>query len=175
MGLSVLEHGWTPFTLEAFEACTRACEIPLLLSPDDYSTIRGLLEPDNRAQGNRGRCLAQAVPRLALEVGDRLEPSPELPNTAAFDELRPSAGQTLAVRFWRRARETKVRRRNPIWSEQTHLSPEKSLAADNLHLLGLGVVLCYINAVLRQLIEDDVLRTKRTTQREKGRWAPWRL
>ena len=73
-GLSVLEHGWTPFTLDAFEACTRACEIPLLLSPDDYSTIRGLLEPDNRVQGNRGHCLAQAVPRLALEAGDRLEP-----------------------------------------------------------------------------------------------------
>ena len=47
MGLSVLEHGWTPFTLDLFEACTRACEIPLLLSPDDYSTIRGLLEPDS--------------------------------------------------------------------------------------------------------------------------------
>ena len=60
-----------------------------------------------------------------------------------------------------------MRRRNPIWSEQTHLSPDKNLAADNLHLLSLGVVLYYINAVLHQLIEDDVFNLKRTTQRER--------
>ena len=60
-----------------------------------------------------------------------------------------------------------MRRRNPVWSEQTHLSPDKNLAADNLHLLSLGVVLYYINAVLHELIADDVFSTNSTTQRER--------
>ena len=182
-GLSALEHGWPPFTLEVFEAHTRPCEKRVRLGPADYSTIRALLEPDNRKQGNRGRCLTKAVPSLGLEAGDRLEPSPELPNTAAFDELRPGAGESLTVVFWRKSRETKVRRRNPIWSERTHFSPHRNLAADNLHLLSLGVTLYWINAVLHQLIADDAYGTKSTTKRErelgtlaalKQRMGPWR-
>ena len=54
-----------------------------------------------------------------------------------------------------------------MWSQQTHLPPDKNLAADNLHLLSFGAVLYYTHAALHQLIEDDVFNLRKTTAREK--------
>ena len=107
------------------------------------------------------------MPTLGLEAGGRLEPSPELPCTSLFDDMRPAAGAVIDVRFWRCSAETRVRRRNPVWSEATHMSPHRNLAADNLHIFSLGALLYWVNAVLHQLFSDDCFGTRCTTRRER--------
>ena len=112
--LSALGTGWEPFTLELYNAAASACEIVVRLNARDYSTVRGLLVYDLREQGMRGRCLSARIPHLGLEKDDRLEPCELLPCTAAFDDLRPEGDATVMVQFWRRSRDTRVRRRNSL-------------------------------------------------------------
>ena len=157
--LSAEAHGWPALDLRAYEAATTACERRVRLDRAGYSDVRRTLDYKIRNKAGQGRVLSEDLPGLGLAKGDILRPSPELPNTAAFDELRPEPGQSLEVVFWRPSLETRVRKRNPIWSEQTGLSPCKNLAADNLHLLSLGILLYWIGAVLHQLVASDIYRT----------------
>ena len=78
---------------------------------------------ERRTQGNRGRCLQNAIPELDLATGDRLEPSPAL-QPHQFEASRPGAGGHVDVLVWRRPLETRARRRRPIFSEDTGLAPE---------------------------------------------------
>ena len=134
---SALGTGWEPFTLELYNAAASACEIVVRLNARDYSTVRGLLVYDLKEHGMRGMCLSARIPHLGLEKDDRLEPCELLPCTAAFDDLRPEGDATVMVQFWRRSRETRVRRRNPVFKVEPHLTPDRPISADNLHLLSL--------------------------------------
>ena len=78
-----------------------------------------------------------AVPRLRLEGGDRLEPSPSLPDTAAF----PALALPAQVVFWRERRLPggasldSVVHENPLFAEDLGTSPSETLTVDALHSL----------------------------------------
>ena len=113
--------------------------------------------------------------RPAPRKGDRLEPCELLPCTASFDNLRPEGDATLAVTFWRRSRGTPVRRRIPRLAEETHLSPDRSISADNLHLLSLGVASCWISCAFHLLIIVDAFNTWATAKVAKQQATLTRL
>eukprot|EP00969_Alexandrium_andersonii_P363509 15462118-Alexandrium_andersonii.AAC.1 len=98
----------------------------------------------------KGRALSKAFPHLGLERGDRLEPSPYLPNVADFDQLQAPA----TVVWWRRSCETLTRHRNPLMSPVTGIEP-KTLGIDWLHALSLGVFLNYCTHLTHALLEAN--------------------
>ena len=55
-------------------------------------------------------------------------------------------------------------RRNPLFKGETYLTPDRSISADNLHLLSLGVSLYWISCVLNLVILLDVFGTRATTK-----------
>ena len=117
-----------------------------------------------------GRVLAREVPELGLEPGDRLDPSPGLPDVAAFS----AAPLPMHVVFWRRHTIDRqctdpVQRRNPIFSQRTGANPHSTLHIDVLHTWYLGVTLRYVSEVIWRVreampshlsLEDRVQRLK---------------
>ena len=112
--------------------------------------IRAALQYDRRKKGSRGRALIVDLPRLGLRRGDRLEPGPDLVDVALFDSLEP--GPACNVTFWRRSLETMVRRRNPLFSEETGITPDKVFMPDWLHDLALGVDKWFVVTVYHRLV-----------------------
>ena len=181
-GLSALGHEWGEHTVQVHHEAASSCEIECVLTRAAYSTVRACLEDDVRPKGNRGRCLIKGLPALGLSKGDRLERSPALPDTTAFDTLRPAAGSSVEVTFWRRSCETRIRHRCPLFSEATGLSPHKSLAIDWLHCLSLGLFLYYINAFVHAMIDSCAFGARGTFAERRlhvlrmmrARMATWR-
>ena len=68
------------------------------------------LKYDKKKQGSHGRALQRDFPALGLLAGDRVEPSPQLPNVALLEEVVTPA----EVVFWRPSMETMARHRNPL-------------------------------------------------------------
>jgi hypothetical protein len=102
---------------------------------------------DKRPYGKKGRVLANAIPELMLEAGDRLEPGPLLADVAAFEQLTPP----FSVCFWRVSEETHARHRNPLFSSATGISLQ-TLGIDWLHTLSLGCFQSYLARLLWDLI-----------------------
>eukprot|EP00959_Pyramimonas_sp_CCMP1952_P154266 3227608-Pyramimonas_sp.AAC.1 len=117
----------------------------------DLITIKGGLRFSKR-KDQAGRVLNHDVPELRLIAGDRLDPSPDLLDIAAFEELDLSTPKV--VHFWRKAEDphhrnlTSVLRRNPLFCPQVGVTPERSLHIDILHTLYLGVFQRYVCAVI---------------------------
>jgi len=134
IGASPLGSPWNPRDLAwYFGACAR-CEIPVVLSDDDYRTVRATLHYDKRKQGSLGRALALELPALGLRAGDRLEPSASVPDIGeGFDASNPGS----AI-FWRIPDSVETHHRNPIFNEETGLGPE-ALLVDALHSGSSGV------------------------------------
>ena len=75
---------------------------------------------------------------MGLRSGDRLEPSPSLPDVGQVFTLS-SAELPLHVVFWRQSENTLVLHRNPLWDEELGITPSRSLTVDVLHTLHLGI------------------------------------
>lgn len=86
-------------------ACDR-CEIKVRISASGVRELKPLPKYDKRLAGTLGRSLIQAVPSLGLLVGDRLEPSKELPDVGMLDGLSLARGRASQLTLWRRANET---------------------------------------------------------------------
>ena len=101
-----------------------------------------------------GRALLNDIPHLALQKGDRLEPSAEIPDIGEpFDAMVvPLAG--LPVTFWRPTRETLSRHRNPLFRRSLGITPRRCLVVDALHSLYLGIMLVWCRLFLWTLILD---------------------
>ena len=130
-------------------ACS-ACEIIIRITSEaerQMVLVVGGLHYDKRARGARGRTLQHDVPTLAgvgcgrfLRKGDRLDPSPSLPDIGRFREMVVP----FECVFWRRSLEggpnsactDPVLWRNPLLSLFTR--PIEVLAVDTLHALYLG-------------------------------------
>ena len=87
-------------------------------------------------------------------MGDRLEPSEEIPNIGqSFDE-RTSFPVTAT--FWRLARETLTRHRNPLFCAAIGMGPITCLTIDILHGWHFGPMLAFVSYVLWQLVLSGI-------------------
>ena len=143
--IELLDHG------SYDKACAR-CEVRVRFETrESLLEVAGQLFYDKRTYGNRGRCLKAPVPHIGLLKGDRVEPSPQLPDTKLLEEQEVPC----TVLFWRRSRETAARHRNPIFDPEIGLTI-KSLKVDSLHCLALGVWQVVLSAILAAIVAHDV-------------------
>ena len=122
-------------TLEEYERACEASEIQVLI-PDvrTLQEIRTSFAKSGISKSGKGRCLRRPIPRLGLEVGDRIEPSESLPDYAELGSMTRIPGGGLRVVMWRARAQSKTFHRNPIFSRRLGTSPS-SLLADILHTL----------------------------------------
>jgi hypothetical protein len=137
-------------------SCT-ACEIQVKLTTEWKVKLTRWLVYDRRPNGSRGRALDCDVPELHLKKGDRVEPCHALSDPADFESLECPA----TVTFWRRAKETRVRRRNPIFSVPG--VGLLTMQVDILHCLFLGPCLDFIAQGLWLLVDYDSFCTGAST------------
>ena len=150
---------------EVDEAC-RVCEIVLVLTAILHQQIRTRLGYDRTKKGYHGRYLMEGIPGTNLEIGDRLEPSWEIPDTGAgFDNL---CVFPITATFWRSSRETWVYHRNPLWNRRMGFTHDRCMAVDWLHSLSLGVFQFFVMAAIHILLQADVWETKETTEEARN-------
>jgi hypothetical protein len=148
---------WGEVGADTYDAACRACEVSVRIdSKDQHRQLRALLFFDRRKKGSCGRALKRGYPLLGLEAGDRLEPSPELPDVAGFDALDTFP---VTVLFWRPASQTRVRRRNPLFSPGTYITLD-CFGIDVLHTLHLGVIMSFISHTLWACVEHNVFEVR---------------
>ena len=132
------ETVWNDFTMaDYFEAC-RMCEI--IVHVRDMELLRRIkssLFYDHRQNGSHGRAMRWGIVGTPIEQGDRLEPTPDMPNVSTIDSL---ALAQLPVRlvFWR-SNQSRVKHRNPIFNPDIGITPVL-LGVDQLHALNLGAL-----------------------------------
>jgi len=153
MGLSLAALPWDAKSFDDYQAACAACEKWVTIPDEEtYKLVRATLEYDKANNGNRGRCLLADIPTLALRKGDRLEPHPHMTDVGEFDQM---PGPVRRVLFWRRANETAVRRRNPLFSSETGITPLSCFVPDWLHALSLGVYKQFISYFFHALINAN--------------------
>lgn len=152
-GASAVALGWHDNEDAEYDAACERCEIRVTVTASNHAQIVALLQYDKRRTGPRGRALAAALPGLGLRQHDRLEPTAELPDVAAFDEL---VDFPIVVVFWRRSEETLCQHRCPLWDDNLGLSPSKSIALDLLHTLFLGSMLEWAKFAVWKLLQAGV-------------------
>ena len=126
-----------------------------------FPRLRGSMRCDRRTTqaGARGYALRAPVPELGLQAGDRLEPSDDMPDHSLFHTTPTHFRATC----WRRGAETSATRRNPVFSEETHLSPQE-LMGDWLHACSLGIFQAYLALLLHTLMAENVFRLPGSTK-----------
>ena len=132
-------HGlrWRPNDDDDYEQACDTCETLVALTTEPEKTsILLRLRYDKSDTGSHGRVLTQSLPTLGLEAGDRLEPSPTLPDVGDLENLALPA----VITFWRKSLDTLTRHRNPLFCDATGLSPKRAMTIDTLHALYLGVL-----------------------------------
>ena len=119
-----------------YEMAASRSEIKVTLANRaEVDQIARLLFYDKRKKGG-GRCLHADVIHHGLISGDRLEPSAELIDVGAFEE----SATPITVTFWRRAKESLTRHRNPLLRADLGLGADRCITIDSLHSLYLGVM-----------------------------------
>ena len=122
-GLSALSVGHCRKTLANYEAACELCEHHVQVTNDLQQPLRDVMAFEKASSGPpRGRVLQCDMDVLGLAHRDRLEPSLELPDTALFE----STPTPYRATFWRAARDTITRRRNPLlrpWHWTGHRAP----------------------------------------------------
>ena len=148
---------WAPVSQQDYDEACAACQLDVTV-PDreTHAAIRAALFFDRRKRGARGRALLADVQcgDVLLKAGDRLEVSPLLDSTFAFDAIRTFPRE---VRFWRRSCETLAHRQNPLFYIPGFTV--ERLVVDTLHCLYLGVVQAWQMASLWAMLNRDVWGT----------------
>jgi len=175
--ISLAGHDWPTLEDDDYENTCLACEKRLRVDSEisrQSVILIGGLHFDDRKQ-KCGRILARDVPILGLCRHDRLDPSPDLPDTEMFEDR---AAPFTAI-FWRRRLDHRRRnldsalRRNPIFSRGVGITPQTSLHIDTLHILYLGVFQRYCSEVIWNVLEcnmydatggQDVVQEKNISQ-----------
>ena len=128
---------WAPNTNADYEACCERCLRKVKVATiADRDRISQRLRYDKRPNGGRGRCLTEKLPAFGLEAGDRLEPTDNLPDVAAFESTVPP----FFAYFWRTSEESATRRPNPLFRSGIGISVSQNVATDALHAVYLGVM-----------------------------------
>lgn len=135
-----------------FAACDR-CEIKVHITMQrNILDLERILRYDRRDKGSRGRALTRDINinGASLRIGDRLEPSYELPDIGKLTDLElPNV-----IIFWRLANEDRTRHRNPIFDRSIGVTPRRSLSVGLLHALYLGVLHTWCKTSIWKLIES---------------------
>ena len=136
------------------ENCTKVEQI-VEGTEEDWAALVPQMVYDKRSHGNRGRCLA-ATPTShpQLQIGDRLEPSPECQDVGLCST---SASPTQMV-FWRcNLPAEPVRHRNPLWSSRLGITPDL-ICVDTMHTLCLGIYAQFVSSVVWWVLEVNPFR-----------------
>ena len=111
--------------------CCSAAEVEITVT--DAGTrdlIKNALEyNESKLKGGAGRQLKRALPSLGLLSGDRLEPTPTLPNVSDLDKVQAFPINDV---FWRRFPTAIGYRRNPLLAPHLGLGLE-AFAVDAMH------------------------------------------
>lgn len=154
--LSPMSDPFRKKTAEMYEEACKACERKVeVKNRHIHGRLLGLLVYDRRPNGRRGRVLSEDFQSLGLKAGDRLEPTHQLPDVAAFDQV---AEFPATFTFWRVGNESLTRHRNPLFNGGARITPEH-LAVDALHTLNLGVYKEFCTTALWELILNDAWGT----------------
>ena len=133
-GASELGLPWGLNSAEDYDiACSRA-EIQVEVRTEaDKAMLVSALTYDKRQHGNRGRCLIRAVHLFHLERGDRLEPSPGLPNIADLDIcLLP-----VLLIFWRASEQSMTIHRCALFDRELGITAH-TLSIESLYTFNVG-------------------------------------
>jgi len=130
-----------------------------------HQQILAILRYDKRDAGVRGRALVRDVPEALLRAGDRLEPSPELPDIGEYENI---VKFPMTLVFWRSARDSLVLHRNPLWDSAVGITPTRSLTVDALHTMHLGVMQAWAKVVSWLLLDNGHWAPFATTQDERN-------
>ena len=136
-----------------FASCDR-CEIQVSIAThQNILDLEAILRYDRRDGGSKGRALTREINMngASLKIGDRLEPSYELPDVGNLIDLDPVPPKTII--FWRLANEDQTRHRNPIFDRSIGVTPRRSLSVGLLHALYLGVLHTWCRTSIWKLIE----------------------
>lgn len=151
-GLSPLGLGSARKGCDTYMRACANCETKLtVITREDQVRLRAALQYDKKKAGSYGRTFQLDFPELGISKGDRLEPTPTMPNVAFFDD----APVPFTVITWRPTLETGSRHRNPLFDPATGMSP-LSLGIDWLHTLSLGVFQVTLQHVIWDLLEANI-------------------
>ena len=121
-------------------AAASSCEVRTpLLQWDAFLEMRASLIPYLEIDGPRGRAPSIALPAIGLLLKDRLEPTEQLPDVYAIDQLKESDYTPQSFLFWRRNAETLARHRSPLWDDRLGLTLDRCLTMDFLHNFSKGI------------------------------------
>lgn len=101
-----------------------------------------------------GRGMRESIPILQVEKGDRLEPTPDLPNVGDFE----NASLPLNVTFWRMFKLDRVTHDSPLWWIPGVTF--RIIGIDLLHAWHLGGCAVFIGHVLMMFLLSGVLQPK---------------
>ena len=151
-----------------------SCEIGVAIrSADMFRRVPAALRYDRKTAGSRGRALQLDIPELGLRKGDRLQPGGDVWDVGQIDIYNPQSACRLL--FWRRSAETHVRQRNPLFSEEAGIVPERVLVVDLLHTLSFGVYKYFISVLWHTLIQHDAFKVGPCTAGELSLLSTGRL
>lgn len=121
------------------------CLVKVQVTPENHGAIIAALtyKINNKSTGRQIQW-----PVAGLQRYDRLEPTPDFPDTATFDQRIPP----FEAVFWRPARETLVLRTVPFWNAALGILPS-IVTLDLMHCLLLGPALQLIRHVVWTMIE----------------------
>ena len=86
-GVSLEDSQWHSNTNEDIEAATTACAIEVVIDEVWHRRLVKALKYDDDIRGSRGLALQRDMEGLGLLVGDRLDPSKNLPDVGKFKEI----------------------------------------------------------------------------------------
>ena len=135
-----------------YEAACCACELTKHLTKEQWRLVKNCLAYDKTKKGSRGRALIRDLPSVGLQQGDRLEPDSTFQDVASFDNVE---SWPVRVTFWRRAVETRVKRRLPILQPDLGITLD-TFCIDVLHCLYLGPMKDWCCAVLWAMVDYNV-------------------
>ena len=142
---------WQAIIAYDYEAACDQAELVVVLDAELHKRVSTRLSPDFRKDGMRGLVLVEDIEECGLVAGDRLEPSPTLPDTGTFGSLEVFP---VEVVFWRRGQETITMRRNPLFAPSIGVSIE-SFLVDVLHSLYLGTLKSWCANAIWEIIWAD--------------------
>lgn len=155
---------WHENTDQDFEEACVAAEISVVLSAEDLDLLKRTLSYDKRPTGSHGRALVRDLPHLRLRKGDRLEPSPMLPDVGNLEALSPPA----TVTFWRPENSSLVNHRCPLWDTAIGLTAMRCIAIDMLHTFHLGTVLEWVTKFVWHLLQINIFNRPETNAHERN-------